>query len=180
MGEIEFEVDAVIARARRVAGLSQRELAGEAGVAPSTVAAIESGTRLPSIGLLCRLLSVAGLRLAVVDEADAEVVPFPSDVIRDNAGRRFPAHLDVQPPDLMPRRVVAFPRYDRQPPKGWYARTPAGAVAPTRDLHRPDHPTEAEVEYRRQRALYGRAAWWPERAAALRAHLGLESADDDD
>lgn len=175
MGEIEFEVDAVVARARRVAGLSQRELATSSGVAPSTVAAIESGARHPSLRLLCRLLAAAGLRLAVVDENDVEVFPFRGDAIRDNAGRRFPAHLDVQPPDLLPRRAVFFPRYDRRPPKGWYTRRPAGAVASARDLHRPDHPTDAEVEYRRQETLYGRSPLWPERAAALRASLGLDA-----
>jgi predicted nucleotidyltransferase/DNA-binding XRE family transcriptional regulator len=49
------------ARAKR--RMSQRELARAAGVPQSTVAAIESGRRQPSVAMLERLLDAAGFRL---------------------------------------------------------------------------------------------------------------------
>lgn len=112
---------------------------------------------------------------------------FPVDAVRDNAGRRFPAHLDALPPDEVPLRWAQFPRYDRAPAKGWYHLRPGpgpgpgsshepGRVGPSR----PDHPTDAEVELARQKRLYGRSPWWPTREAALRTSLGLDPAPEDD
>jgi hypothetical protein len=49
------------ARAKR--RLSQRALADRAGVPQSTVSAVESGTRQPSVRMLERLLEAAGFRL---------------------------------------------------------------------------------------------------------------------
>lgn len=49
------------ARAKR--GMSQRELARAAGVPQSTVAAVESGRRQPSVAMLERLLDAAGFHL---------------------------------------------------------------------------------------------------------------------
>jgi len=43
--------------------MSQRELAGHAGVAQSTVVMIESGRRQPTVAMLQRLLAAAGFRL---------------------------------------------------------------------------------------------------------------------
>jgi transcriptional regulator with XRE-family HTH domain len=58
---------AVLVRsARQLARLSQRGLAQRAGVPASVIAAIESGQRPPSYGLLCRLLEACGLELALV------------------------------------------------------------------------------------------------------------------
>nr|WP_200961335.1 helix-turn-helix transcriptional regulator [Phycicoccus sp. Soil802] len=174
-----FRADALLARARRHARMSQRELAVAVGVAPSTVAAIESGARHPSVELLDRLLRASGLRLAVVDADGVELAPFPDEAVRDNAGRRFPAHLDVLPPDRVPPTRVASPRYDRPPAKGWYrlrADAPReGAVGP-----RADHPTVAEVELARQKTLYGRSPTWPRREATLREAWGLAPGPDDD
>ena len=170
-----FRADALLVRARRFAGLSQRELARRTGVAKSTVASVESGARQPSLQLLDRLLCASGLRLAVVDAHGAALTPFPDDAIRDNGGRRFPAHLDVLPPGRIPPARIASPRYDRGSAKGWYhlqddarsgvAETPSG-----------EHPTLFEVEFDRQEMLYGRSATWPRRAAALRA-AALRAAD---
>ena len=48
----QFDTAHYVVRARRRAGVSQRELADAVGVARSTVGAVESGARQPSIGLL--------------------------------------------------------------------------------------------------------------------------------
>jgi transcriptional regulator with XRE-family HTH domain len=64
--------------ARIQAGLSQRDLAGRAGVAQSEIARIESGKREPSIPTLQKILAGAGLelrfRLEKLDEHDRVLV----------------------------------------------------------------------------------------------------------
>lgn len=161
------EAGAYIARARRVADLSQRELAQRLGVAPSTVARLENGQRRASAELLDAILALAGLRVAVLDGAGREVPPFPADAVRDNAGRRFPAHLDVRPPDDVPRHRAWYPRYDRLPAKAWYhlrserdrrrgARGPEERLVPAL----PDHPTTEQLHQRRRERMYGRTRWW--------------------
>jgi predicted transcriptional regulator len=50
----------VLRQARRRAGLTQRELAGQAGVPQSQVAKIESGAIVPRVDTLDRLLETCG------------------------------------------------------------------------------------------------------------------------
>jgi HTH-type transcriptional regulator/antitoxin HipB len=171
MDDERFRADALLARARRLAGMSQRELAAAVAVAPSTVAGVESGARRPSLELLDRLLRATGMRLAVLDTDGAELAPFPADAIRDNAGRRFPTHLDVLPPQRIPSTRVASPRYDRAPAKGWYHLRTRATEAST-EASGTDHPTVGEVEFARQQLLFGRSRSWPRRAAALRRAAG--------
>lgn len=91
-------VPGLIRRVRRLADLSQRELARTAGVSRSTVARIESGELVPSLGMLLRLLGVARLSLVAVDQTGRVVQPMEVwDDTRDGADRRFPAHLDLIP-----------------------------------------------------------------------------------
>lgn len=47
----------MLTRYRRHAGLSQRELAGRIGVAPSTLASYEAGVRWPADDVLDRLVT---------------------------------------------------------------------------------------------------------------------------
>ena len=47
-------------KARRRAGLSQRELAGLTGVAQPTIARVERGVEVPRVDTLARLLSACG------------------------------------------------------------------------------------------------------------------------
>lgn len=122
------------------------------GVSASTVSRIESGRTIPSIELFERILALAGLRLAVLDAVGNEVAPAPADAVRDNQGRRFPAHLDVDPPDRVPRERDLWPRYDRLEARAWYRhrafRDRLTEEAPQRQ--RPaDHPTEDELKVRR-------------------------------
>lgn len=91
-----------VARVRRRAGLSQRELARRVGVGHSTIGSFEAGQRLPALSMLSTILGVAGLRLAVVDREGTEVAPIPAGVVRDRGDRRYPSHHDVAPGDEAP------------------------------------------------------------------------------
>jgi HTH-type transcriptional regulator/antitoxin HipB len=174
-GSAPFDAGGHLVRARRLADLSQRELAAAAGVPQSSLAAYESGRRRVSTDALARLLREAGLRLAVVDAQGHEVGPVAADAVRDNGARRFPAHLDVQPPDQLPPGVIASPRYDREPAKAWYHRRAERDRLRASGRAAGDHPTDAELEYRRLATRYGRSPWWPSRSAGLARALGDEA-----
>ena len=90
-----FDICGIILRCRRDADLSQRDLAALLGVCPSTVARWESGARMPSAEALAAVAEISGYRLGLVDRYEAPVAAAPSDTLRDLAGRRMPAHLDV-------------------------------------------------------------------------------------
>jgi hypothetical protein len=95
--------------------------------------------------------------------------------VRDNGARRFPAHLDVQPPDELPPGVIASPRYDREPAKAWYHRRAERDRLRASGQRAGDHPTEPELEYRRLANMYGRSPWWPSRSAGLARALGVDA-----
>jgi HTH-type transcriptional regulator/antitoxin HipB len=160
----ELELAGYLVRSRRRARLSQREMAERLGLAHSTWASYERGSRRVPERVLWAALSSAGLRLAVVDDTGQEVLPFPADAVRDNAGRRLPAHLEVQPPDKLPREALRSPRYDRQPPRAWYHLRDSPEVD-TDVLGENDHPTALELALRLRR-LRTAGAW--RRASALR------------
>ncbi len=94
-----FPAGRYLRAARYRAGLSQRELAEEAGVSHSVVARIEHMPAQARVEHLATLLHVAGLTLIVVDESGAEFLPEAraDNERRNDGGRRFPAHLDVRP-----------------------------------------------------------------------------------
>jgi transcriptional regulator with XRE-family HTH domain len=86
----------LVRAARRRADLSQRAFAEKVGVHHGTIAKIEAGERLPSLGLFVRLMRAAGLQLVVVDEERRQVQPMEDyDDVRNLAGRRFPTHQDL-------------------------------------------------------------------------------------
>ncbi|MFI7434440.1 GNAT family N-acetyltransferase [Micromonospora haikouensis] len=142
---------------RRRADLSQRELADLAGVPQATLARIESGrsgdVRFRTIE---RLVRAAGGRVAIgIPGAQAsdhscdrasdlagedrvpEVVPVPRvphDGLRDEAGRRYPAHLDaweVHGPRDWPGAWWAG--WWNLPPQHWPRRLPAAAYELSRE-----------------------------------------------
>ena len=116
-----------------------------------------------AIDVLERVLRLADLRLAVVDEGGQVVRPMDPDAVRDNAGRRFPAHLDVVPPDQRPSNRGAGPRYDRPEPHAWYALRSTRDRQGTAGAPRPaDHPTVEQLTERR-------AARRPRRVSPLEA-----------
>jgi transcriptional regulator with XRE-family HTH domain len=91
-----YPIAGLLRRARRIAGLSQREFARQAGVSPSTVGRIESGAIVPVLPAFARMLAIAGLRLVVVDDAGHVVPPMRDiDDIRNGGGRLYPSHLDT-------------------------------------------------------------------------------------
>jgi uncharacterized protein len=59
---------ALVAEARRRAGVTQQDLARSAGVTQSVVSAYETGRRQPTVPTLCRLLAAAGFQPMIVLE----------------------------------------------------------------------------------------------------------------
>ncbi|MFF3853748.1 GNAT family N-acetyltransferase [Micromonospora sp. NPDC002575] len=91
---------------RRRADLSQRQLAERAGVPQATLARIESGRAAdPHFRTVERLVRAAGGRLVIgapdahgpdgLPDGPVAVPGVPHDGLRDEAGRRYPAHLDA-------------------------------------------------------------------------------------
>jgi transcriptional regulator with XRE-family HTH domain len=163
----DFDVARLVMRVRRMADLSQRDLAARLGMSPSTVARIETGGCSVSVGLLSRILWFAGLRLEAVGADGAAVSPVAVDTLRDNGGRRFPSHLDVDLPDQVPMLRQLMPRRDRPPAKGWYRQREHRDELRAQNGVPPDHPTvrdlraaaERERAHRRRvRALLAQAA----------------------
>lgn len=151
-------VPGLVRRVRRVADLSQRDLAARFGVSQSTVARWETGEREPTLRQFLDLVGLAGARLTITSSDEVELTPMRADAVRDNAGRRYPAHHDVEAIDRTWR-----PRWDRPHPTHGQAhrrvRDERRARAETVPV---DHPSAAEV-----RAALARRR--EEREARLRA-----------
>jgi transcriptional regulator with XRE-family HTH domain len=98
-----YPIPGLIRRARRIAGLSQRDMAEVVGVSQSTVQRSETGSLIPSLEVFERIMAAAGLHLVVIDDErhliepmEEWIVPMDDrDGVRDGAGRRYPSHLDV-------------------------------------------------------------------------------------
>lgn len=115
-----LDVSGLVMRVRRICDLSQRDLGDAIGLDHSQIARIESSLRRVDLALLDRILSLAGMRIAILDRDGNEVLPVAPDVLRDNAGRRMPAHLDVRAPYDGRTATLLNARYDRPSPKAWY------------------------------------------------------------
>jgi HTH-type transcriptional regulator/antitoxin HipB len=162
--EQSFDVAGFMRRVRRLADLSQRDLADEMGLSRAAVGRLESAPGRVDLGTFESILRLGGLHLAVVDSAGRQIAPVPSDTLRDHANRRFPAHLDATPPDIgIPSERGVEPRKGKAPAFGWYRQRPM------RDRRRDlgttplDHPT---VTSQRERAAAKRAR---QRESALAA-----------
>jgi transcriptional regulator with XRE-family HTH domain len=92
----DLDLSGALRRIRRIADLSQRELAAGIGVSKSAVAAVEGGRRGLDARVLARAADLAGLRLVLVDEAGRAVPGMDPGAVVDEAGRRYPAHLDTR------------------------------------------------------------------------------------
>jgi len=94
--EAGFPFAGLVRRARRIADLSQREMAAAARVAPSTIGKIEARTLVPSVMTFMRILAAAGLHFVVVDDKGRIVQPMAEwGDTRDGAERLYPAYLDT-------------------------------------------------------------------------------------
>jgi HTH-type transcriptional regulator/antitoxin HipB len=148
------EVPGLIRRARRCADLSQRALAARLGVSQSKVARWETGRVCPSLVDLERVLSAAGFRLAILDAESSPVTPMSELVIRDRAGRRFPAHVDPRAqdwwvPDGLHLTAMYATAHRRSAllgiPQMRYHRRHWRALVRLAHGEPDDHPTRAEV-----------------------------------
>jgi transcriptional regulator with XRE-family HTH domain len=145
-----LDVSGLVMRVRRVCDLSQRDLGAAIGLDHSQIARIESSRRRVDLPLLARILSLAGMRIAILDRDGNEVLPIAPDVLRDNAGRRMPAHLDVRAPSDGRSATLLNARYDRTSPRAWYHhRTVRDRRRNAGDSHAiPDQPTASGVARR--------------------------------
>lgn len=97
-----------LARARRRAGLSQRELAARAGTSQATISAYEAGHKQPSVAVLDRLLRAAGAELHVGDApARRSTTEF------ERAGRQLAEVIALA--EALPYRPARRLRYPRLP-----------------------------------------------------------------
>lgn len=155
----DFDLSGSLRRIRRIADLSQRQMAAAAAMSPSAVAHAEAGTRDLPVGAFARAASLAGLRLALLDGDGHEVSGMAADSVRDLGGRRFPAHLDTVHTDERSWRYEH--RFDR--PRPWFTvdRDRAGRDALRRSLGTPEdhHSFRPEDSPRERRAARQRAAW---------------------
>ncbi len=90
------DVAGLLRRVRRLADMSQRELAAAAGVSRDRLGRAETGRGDLGVGELSRIVSLARLRLVLLDAQGAEVTPMSPATVRDRGGRHFPAHLDTR------------------------------------------------------------------------------------
>lgn len=86
--ELRFNVAERLHRARTEVGMSQTQLAGRAGISRSTVAAIESGARTPSILTLQRVARAMDLTLNIgfAHGRDSSARTNPSPSAAENRG----------------------------------------------------------------------------------------------
>jgi HTH-type transcriptional regulator/antitoxin HipB len=168
-GMASFELPGALRRVRRLADLSQRELARAIETSKSAIAAVEAGHAGFDARLLARAAALAGLRLALVDGDGREVAGMSSEAVRDQAGRFYPAHLDTRYGD--DRWWYAVHRYDR--PQPWYtfdrdrsARDSDRRHSGTPDDHQLPQPGDSPAERAEARRL----------AAARRRHEARERA----
>jgi transcriptional regulator with XRE-family HTH domain len=112
----DFDLAGCLRRIRRVADLSQRELAEQVGLSKSALAAAESGTRDLPATRLARAAALAGLRLALIDTEGCEISGMTPAGARDGGNRRLPAHLDTVHSD----EVASRWEHRRTRPRPWF------------------------------------------------------------
>lgn len=92
-----YPVAAFVRTLRRMADLSQREMAAQCGLSRQAVATMEVRPDLARVQRFEQLVRAAGLRLVIIDAEGRIVEPDDDLRVRDRSGRHFPAHLDVRP-----------------------------------------------------------------------------------
>ena len=144
-----IDVPGIVMRVRRRCDLSQRDLAAALGIEASRIARLESTPRRVDFPLLVEILGLADLRLAVVDRDGVEVAPVAQDAVRDHAGRRMPAHLDIRPRSERSASTLLHGHADRREPPAWYDHRVGRDRRRVELGHRlasvPDQPTRVEI-----------------------------------
>jgi transcriptional regulator with XRE-family HTH domain len=159
----DFDLCGALRRIRRLANLSQRELASLAALSASAVAHAEAGTRDLPVASLARAAALAGLRLALLDGGGREVAAMVPNPVRDHAGRRFPAHFDTVPSEERWWRYEH--RFDRPRPSYTFDRSRERRDAARRVQARPaDHHEHRPGDSLADRAEARRRAYWRHRA----------------
>jgi transcriptional regulator with XRE-family HTH domain len=152
-----FDLPGMLRRIRRLADLSQRELARACAVSQATVAQAETGRRDLPVNVFVNAAALAGLRVALVDEEGHEAVPMSRTAVKDRANRRFPAHLDTRYGDE--DWWHGEHRYDREQPwftfdrVRWTRDTWRERTGTPEDHHEPrpgDSPEERKEQRRRE------------------------------
>jgi HTH-type transcriptional regulator/antitoxin HipB len=160
-----FDVAGFVRRARRLADLSQRDLADAIGLSRAAVGRLESAAVRVDIATLESILALADLRLVVVDSEGRAVQSVPPDTLRDHGGRRFPSHLDATPPDVgIPNERGVEPRKGQPPARGWYRQRNLRDILRKQGRAPDDHPT---VRSERDRAARERQSRRDRARAAL-------------
>ncbi|WP_052091038.1 helix-turn-helix domain-containing protein [Modestobacter caceresii] len=166
----------LLRRVRRLADMSQRELAGVAGVSRDRLGRAEAGRGDLRVGEFSRIVSLARLRLVLLDAQGHEVAPMSPATVRDRGGRRFPAHLDTRHGD---EGWWSGPhRYTRSPPDFTFdrdrrdrdSRRSERGTADDHHVHRPGDSLAERAAARKWAALRRQrerreAAWRARRAA---------------
>jgi HTH-type transcriptional regulator/antitoxin HipB len=97
MGPFDGGLVGLIRRIRRILDVSQRGLAALLGVSQSAVARWETERTSPRVSVLQRMLSLAGIEVALHEEESGESVePMRADGARRRNGSRYPAHVDLR------------------------------------------------------------------------------------
>ena len=156
-------VSGLVRRVRRLADMSQRELARASDVAPAAIGRAEAGGEL-RVSQLIRVAAVAGLRLALLDADGNEVSPMTATGVRDTAGRLFPAHLDTRHGDEDwwggPHRPrLRQPRYTFDRDRGWRdSRRRTDGTPEDHHTPQPGDGLQDRAAARRDAAAHARAA----------------------
>jgi HTH-type transcriptional regulator/antitoxin HipB len=167
-----LDLSGAVRRIRRLADLSQRELADRLAVSKSLIAGVESGVRGLDARVLARAAALAGLRLSLLDAAGNQIDGMSPDAVRDLSGRRFPAHLDTLHSDDRWWRYEH--RFDRPEPWFTFDRVRGGRDTVRRsggtpDDHHEPRPGDSPEEQRAQRRRDARRRAEEERQRRLLA-----------
>lgn len=148
----ESALPGLVRRVRRIAGMSQRELAEALGVGQSSVGRWEQGQGSLSAAVLERMAALAGLTLALVDPDGTPVRPMREDAAHDVLGRRMPAHAEAERPAWwMPRDAstsgegLAELRRSRELGRAVAVTTRHPLLRSSDDKRHDDHPTRQEL-----------------------------------
>lgn len=100
----------LVRQARKRAGLTQVALAKRANVAQSTIARIESGTRIPSTDMVERLIRATGLEIRVgLQEADHETRSLFERTLQRSPEERLADATHAARFVLRGRRAIQYP-----------------------------------------------------------------------